>query len=98
MPISINKKFRQIRFIKTLCLTPLFCVYRKTMFAANLQRTSIATLSSFCSARAGTVAAARAFLSTSTRKQFGDGTPNIPKGFADIKTRQKTFNIDNGLR
>ena len=84
--------------IKIWSLTPLFCIYRKTMFAANLQRTSLATLSSFSSARVGTIAAARVFLSTSARKQFGDGTPNIPKGFADIKTRQKTFNIDNGLR
>eukprot|EP00092_Neocalanus_flemingeri_P013733 GFUD01014811.1.p2 GENE.GFUD01014811.1~~GFUD01014811.1.p2 ORF type:complete len:108 (-),score=23.06 GFUD01014811.1:367-690(-) len=66
------------------------------MFAAHLQRTSLATLSGLSSARVGSVAAARAFLSTSTLRQ--ESNPNIPSGFAKIKEKQKIFNIDNGLR
>ena len=64
------------------------------MFAAHLQKASLATLSSLSLTRAGSVAATRAFLSTST----ANAKPNVPAGFAAIKIKQKTFNIDNGLR
>ena len=49
-----------------------FCNYRKTMFAAHLQKASLATLSSLSLTRAGSVTAARVFLSTTTRKQLAD--------------------------
>eukprot|EP00090_Calanus_glacialis_P026747 TRINITY_DN4204_c0_g1_i1.p1 TRINITY_DN4204_c0_g1~~TRINITY_DN4204_c0_g1_i1.p1 ORF type:complete len:104 (-),score=17.43 TRINITY_DN4204_c0_g1_i1:106-417(-) len=64
------------------------------MFAANLQRASLATLSSLSLTRVGSVTAARAFSSTST----ANAKPMIPAGFAAIKAKQKTFNLDNGLR
>eukprot|EP00091_Calanus_sinicus_P013125 TRINITY_DN2922_c0_g1_i3.p1 TRINITY_DN2922_c0_g1~~TRINITY_DN2922_c0_g1_i3.p1 ORF type:complete len:118 (-),score=11.29 TRINITY_DN2922_c0_g1_i3:155-508(-) len=64
------------------------------MFAASLPKASLATLSNISLTRVGSVAASRVFLST-TR---ANAKPNVPAGFAAIKERQKTFNIDNGLR
>merc|ERR1712106_1105787 len=64
-------------------------VYRKTMFAAHIQRASLAALS-----RVGSSTAARSLLSTScvVRQAIQ------PAGFAKLKQRQKTFNVDNGKR
>merc|ERR1712055_1072147 len=76
------------------CVACIRLTARKTMLAANLSRASLATLSSLSLSRVGSVAATRAFLSTSTP----NAKPNIPAGFAAIKQKQKTFNIDNGLR
>ena len=64
------------------------------MFAANRQRAFLATLSSLSLTRVGSVAATRAFLSTSR----ANANPSVSAGFAAIKAKQKTFNIDNGLR
>ena len=83
-----------------------FCTHRKTMFAAHLQKASLATLSSLSLTRAGSVTAARAFLSTTTRKQLADAKAyaksqaKTPAGFAVIKERQKEYKVqgDNGRR
>eukprot|EP00092_Neocalanus_flemingeri_P023746 GFUD01025758.1.p1 GENE.GFUD01025758.1~~GFUD01025758.1.p1 ORF type:complete len:120 (-),score=17.57 GFUD01025758.1:290-649(-) len=66
------------------------------MFAAHLQKASLATLTS---TRVKAFGLGRAWLARSAQAQqknpFGD---NIPAGFAKIKERQKMFNVDNGLK
>ena len=76
------------------------------MFAANLQRASLATLSSLSLTRAASATAARAFLSTTTRRQLADANAfaksqaKTPAGFGVIKERQKAYKVqgDNGQR
>ena len=76
------------------------------MFAAHLQKASLATLSSLSLTRAGSVTAARAFLSTTTRRQLADANAyaksqaKTPAGFGVIKERQKAYKVqgDNGQR
>merc|ERR1712106_478761 len=69
--------------------TKHYTLYRKTMFAAHLQRASLATLS-----RVGSSTASRSLLSTSSVVRQA----NQPAGFAKLKQLQKTFNLNNGKR
>merc|ERR1712106_71230 len=66
--------------------TKHYTLYRKTMFAAHLQRASLATLS-----RVGSAAFSRSLLSTSSVVRQA----NQPAGFAKLKQLLKTFNDTN---